>query len=78
MTNNSNEVEKLERISEQVADSVLGLSDESILAEIRDSGADPQREAERIRLLLRQVLENTEVVNDNERIANQHIRRPVR
>jgi hypothetical protein len=78
MTDRSNDVEKLERISEQVADSVLELSDDAILAEIRDSGDDPQREAERIRLLIRQVLEKTEVVKGNERTANQHIGRPVR
>jgi hypothetical protein len=67
-----NDVEKLERISEQVADSVLGLSDEAILAEIRESGADPQEEAERIRLLLLRVSKRAEVANVNHRLASGH------
>ena len=51
MTDKTNHVEKLEWIVEQLADSVLELSDEVILAEIRESGADPQEEAERRALL---------------------------
>jgi hypothetical protein len=54
MTERINHVEKLERIMEQLSDSVLGLSDEAILAETAESGADPQQEAERTRLVLRQ------------------------
>jgi len=57
MTNNSNEVEKLERIMEQLAESVLELSDEAIRAEITEFGVDPREEAERIRLLLREASE---------------------
>jgi hypothetical protein len=56
MTDRINHVEKLERIMEQLADSVLELSDEAILAEITESGADPQQEAECTRLVLRQAL----------------------
>jgi len=59
----SNHDEKLERIMEQLADSVLELSDEAMLAEITESGADPQEEAERIRLVLRQALETWQSVN---------------
>ena len=54
MTDRSNHVEKLERIMDQLADSVLELSDEALLAEITESGADPHQEAERTRLVLRQ------------------------
>ena len=75
MTNNSSDVEKLERIMEQLADSVLELSDEAIRAEITEFGADPQEEAERIRLMLRQVSDKAKVVNGNERTANQQIGR---
>jgi len=56
MTDKINHAEKLERIMEQLADSLLELSDEAILAEITESGADPQQEAERTRLVLRQAL----------------------
>ena len=53
MTDRINPVEKLERIIEQLAESVFELSDEALLAEITESGADPQEEAERTRLVLR-------------------------
>ena len=46
MTDRINPVEKLERIMEQLAESVLELSDEALLAEIIGSGGDPQQEAE--------------------------------
>jgi hypothetical protein len=58
MTDRTNQVEKLERIMEQLAESVLELSDEAILAEVTESGVDPQQEAERTRLALRQALDN--------------------
>ena len=78
MTDNINHVEKLERMIERLADSVLELSDEAILAEVGESGTDPQEEAERIRLVLQQVSIPKEVVNGNQRTANQHIVRPIR
>ena len=78
MTDKTNHVEKLEWIVEQLADSVLELPDEAILAEIKESGADPQEEAERLRFLLRQVLKPAEIANGNQRLASQHIARPVR
>ena len=61
MTDKTNHVEKLEWIVEQLADSVLELSDEVILAEIRESGADPQEEAERTRRALQQAARLSEV-----------------
>lgn len=72
MTDKTNYDEKLEWIVEQLADSVLELSDEVILAEIRESGADPQEEAERVRFLLRQVSNPAEVANVNRRLASRH------
>jgi hypothetical protein len=45
--------ERLEGLMNQLAESVLGLSDAAILAETIEAGADPQREAERSRSLLR-------------------------
>ncbi len=53
MTDRINPVDKLERIMEQLAESVLELSDEALVAEITESGSDPQQEAELTRSLLR-------------------------
>jgi hypothetical protein len=78
MTDDINHVEKLERMIERLADSVLELSDEAIVAEVGESGTDPQEEAERIRLLLQQVSNPEEVVNGNQRTACQRIGKPVR
>jgi hypothetical protein len=62
MTDRTNHAEKLERIMEQVADSVVELSDEAIIVETAESGADPQQEAERTRLVLRQASETWQTV----------------
>ena len=78
MTDKINHVEKLERIMEQLADSVLELSDETILAEVGESGTDPQEEAERIRLVLQQVWKPVQVASGNQRTVRQHNGRPVR
>jgi hypothetical protein len=43
---------RLERIMNQLSDSVLGLSDEAIVAEVSEAGADPEKEAERTRGVL--------------------------
>lgn len=74
MTDRINHVEKVERIMEQLADSVLELSDEAILAEITESGADPQQEAERTRLVLRQALKAL----DNVRKGPESDQHPIR
>jgi hypothetical protein len=78
MTDNINHVEKLERMIEHLADSVLELSDEAILAEVSEGGADPQEDAERIRLAVQQVSSPVEVANSNQRPAHQRIGRPAR
>jgi hypothetical protein len=78
MTDKINHVEKLERITEQLADSVLELSDEAILAEIIESGADPREEAERIRLVLQQASKSVEAVIGSPRITTRHVGRTVR
>ena len=52
----------------QLADSLLGLSDEAILAETSEAGADPQQEAERTRLVLRQA--SNALDNVNRRLSN--------
>lgn len=61
MTDRINPVEKLERIMEQLAESVLELSDEALLAEITEAGSDPQQEAELTRSVLRHAARPQEV-----------------
>lgn len=60
--------DELERIMNQLADSILELSDQAILAEIRATGADPEQEAERTRLVLRQASKAFDDVNN--RVSN--------
>lgn len=62
MAGRNDRYERLERLMNQLSESVLGLSDEAI-AEISDAGADPQQEAERTRLLLRQASKTLDIVN---------------
>jgi len=57
-----------QRIMNYLADSLLELSDEEILAEVRESGADPQEEAERTSFVLRQSADTWEF--ENERLSN--------
>jgi len=54
MADKKNHDERLERLMNQLAESVLGLSDEAIFAEATEAGADPEEEAERTHLVLRQ------------------------
>jgi hypothetical protein len=68
MADNKNHDQRLERLMNHLAESVLGLSDETILAETSEAGSDPQREAERTRLVLRQASKALD--NVNERLSN--------
>jgi hypothetical protein len=45
MTDKKTHDERLERLMNQLADSVLMLSDEAVLAETSEVGADPEQEA---------------------------------
>src|SRR5712671_3570880 len=63
MADKNNHDERLERIMNRLADSVLELSDEVILAEISETGADPQKKAERTRSVLRQSSKTLEAVS---------------
>lgn len=66
--------EQLANIMNSLADSVLDLSDEELLAELRKEGVDPQAEAERTRQFLRQVskahrmrkLENAQLIYEKQ------------
>jgi hypothetical protein len=55
-------------IMDHLAESVLQLSDEEILAEVRESGADPQEEAESTSFVLQQSADKWEF--ENERLSN--------
>jgi hypothetical protein len=68
MTHRNSHNERVERIANQLADSVFGLSDNEILAEIGDSGANPDQEAERTDMVLRDASEKLE--NLNRRLAD--------
>jgi hypothetical protein len=52
---NKKTVEYLEKLMNQLADSVLGLSDDATLDETRETGDDPDEEAERTRSVLLRV-----------------------
>jgi hypothetical protein len=54
-----------QRILDHLAESVFELSDEEILAEVRESGVDPEQEAERTRLVLRQASKAFDDVNNH-------------
>jgi hypothetical protein len=55
--------ERLERVMNQLCDSVLGLSDEDIVAEVTAAGLDPEQEAKRVRNVLQTPLQALEKVN---------------
>jgi hypothetical protein len=64
MADKKNHDDRLESLMNQLAESVLGLSDEAILVETSEAGADPQREAERTRSVLRQASKALDNVNN--------------
>jgi hypothetical protein len=63
MEGKKNYDEQLENVMNQLADSVLELSEEAMLTEIGEAGADPQREAERVRLALQKHLQTFDAVD---------------
>jgi len=56
--------EALENLSDGLADSMLELSDEETLDEVRESGTDPEEYAERTRDVLRHALRKFDNVNN--------------
>jgi hypothetical protein len=52
-----------QRIMNHVAESMFELTDEEILAEVRESGVDPQEKADRINFVLRQAADVWECKN---------------
>jgi hypothetical protein len=57
-----------QRIMNHLADSVFQLSDAEIFAEVRESGVDPQEEADRTSFVLRQAADTWE--SENERLSH--------
>jgi hypothetical protein len=55
--------ERLERVMNQLSESILGLSDDDIFAEASAAGHDPQQEATRVRNVLQKSLQVLENVN---------------
>jgi hypothetical protein len=68
MADKTNHHEHLERMMNQLGDSVFVLSDEHIRAEVSDFGADPDEEAQRTRTVLHEALQKLE--NVNRRLSN--------
>jgi hypothetical protein len=68
MADKKNHDERLERLMNQLAESVLGLSDEAILAETNEAGVDLEQEAKRTRLVLRRASKAFDSVNN--RLSN--------
>ena len=68
MADKKNHDEHLERITNHLAESMLGLSDESIIEETSEAGADPEQEAEATRLVLREALRALD--NVTKRLSN--------
>ena len=68
MTDKRNHDDHLEKIMNQLADSVLALSDEAIRTEVSEFGTKPEQEAEHTRLVLRQASKALDQVN--ERLTN--------
>jgi len=55
--------EGIERIMNQLSESVLGLFDDDIVAEVSEVGHDPEQEAKRVRNVLQAPLQVMENVN---------------
>jgi hypothetical protein len=68
MADKKNHDERMERLMNLLAESVLGLSDEGVLAEAGEIGVDSEQEAERTQLILRQASKALELVN--KRLSN--------
>ena len=68
MTDKKTHDERLERLMNQLAESVLVLPDEAVLAETSEVEADREQEAERTRLVLRQASKALD--NANQRLSN--------
>jgi hypothetical protein len=69
MADNKNYDERLERLMNQLAESMLGLSDEAIVAETIEAGADTEQEAECTRLVLRQASKSVAPGGEHQRAA---------
>jgi hypothetical protein len=68
MAGKKNHDENLERITNYLAESVLALSDEAIVAEVSEAGLDPDEQAEHTRMVLGKASRTLD--NLNSRLSN--------
>ncbi len=54
MGDNKNRDERVQKLYNRLADSVLELSDEAIISEVSETDSDPQEEAELVRIALKE------------------------
>ena len=69
MADKKNHDERLERLMNQLAESMLGLSDDAVVAETIEAGADAEEEAECTRLVLRQASKSAALRGERHRGA---------
>lgn len=62
MGDKKNDVARMQELYNRLADSVMELSDEAIIAESSETDTNPLDEAEHVRLVLRQSSKGTDVV----------------
>lgn len=77
MTDKKNYDDELSAIMNRAADSMLELPEEELLAEEREAGVDPVKEAERIRGVLRRVSKmlRLQKLEEAEHVYHEHLRR---
>jgi hypothetical protein len=77
MTDRKNYDEQLSAIMNGAADSILELSEEELIAEEREAGIDPNKEAERIRDVLRRAskMHRLRRLKAAEHVYHEHVRR---
>jgi len=61
----ANHDERLEKVMNQLADSVFALPDEAIVAEVSEAGFDPDEEAAHTRIVLCEAMQTLENVNSH-------------
>ena len=69
MADKKNHDERLERLMNQLAESMLGLSDDAVVAETIEAGADAEEEAECTRLVLREASKSAALRGERNRGA---------
>jgi hypothetical protein len=74
MRNREHHSEEQENILDRLADSVLELSDEEIVSEVREAGADPEEYAEHTRTVLLGAVQKFDEVSTRLRKVSERLR----